>query len=254
MTVDIEKEIRDLKNLKGLPRHIAIIMDGNGRWASNRNLPRIAGHRAGRESVRVTVRTCASIGIPVLSLYTFSLENWQRPKREVRALMTFLRKVLDSEYLELDENNIQLRAMGRLDLLPETTKRTLDETIEKLSLNEGMVLNLCLSYGGRAEIADTAKKLAKAARDGVISVDSIDEELFAGSLYSPELSDPDLLIRSGGEFRISNFLLWQVAYSEIFVTDVLWPDFKEENLLGAIREYMGRERRFGKIKNRPGKQ
>ena len=253
MKVDIDKEIRALKKARGLPGHIAIIMDGNGRWAKKRKMPRIAGHRSGRESVRRTVKTCARIGIPVLSLYTFSLENWNRPKREVQALMSFLRKVLDSEYLELNENNIQLRAMGRLDLLPEATGKVLDETINKLSANDGMILNLCISYGGRAEIVDSVKRITKDVMDGKISVESIDEKTFHEYLYSPDLPDPDLLIRSSGELRISNFLLWQVAYSEIFVTDVLWPDFREEHLLKAINEYMHRERRFGGLKSRAKK-
>ncbi len=246
----IDREIEALKGSGGLPGHIAVIMDGNGRWAKKRNLPRIAGHRAGRESVRKAVRTCASLGIPVLSLYTFSLENWNRPKSEVQALMSFLRKVLDSEYLELDENNIQLRAMGRLDLIPEATRKVLDETIGKLSKNDGMILNLCISYGGRAEIVDSAKRIASDAVDGKISLESFDESEFREYLYSPDLPDPDLLIRSSGELRISNFLLWQIAYSEIFVTDVLWPDFREEHLLNAVREYTRRERRFGGLKTR----
>ena len=246
----IDKEIDALKRSGGLPGHIAVIMDGNGRWAKKRNLPRIAGHRAGRESVRKAVRTCASLGIPVLSLYTFSLENWNRPKSEVQALMSFLRKVLDSEYLELDENNIQLRAMGRLDLIPEATRKVLDETIDKLSKNDGMILNLCISYGGRAEIVDSVKRIAGDVIDGKIPLEALDESVFRKYLYSPDLPDPDLLIRSSGELRISNFLLWQIAYSEIFVTDVLWPDFREEHLLNAVREYTLRERRFGGLKTR----
>ncbi|MBN2071936.1 MAG: isoprenyl transferase [Candidatus Krumholzibacteriota bacterium] len=247
---EIENEIEALKKTKGLPEHIAIIMDGNGRWARKRKLPRIAGHRSGRESVRTTVQTCARIGIPVLSLYTFSLENWNRPAGEVKALMSFLRRVLESEFLELDKNNIQLRAMGRLDLLPKSTKKVLDETIEKLSRNDGMILNLCLSYSGRAEIVDSVKGIARDLIEGKIQVDSIDETLFRQYLYSPDLPDPDLLIRSSGELRISNFLLWQIAYSEIFVTDVLWPDFREEHLLKAINEYLCRDRRFGGLKSR----
>lgn len=250
MSTSIDKEIARLKKQGGLPRHIAIIMDGNGRWAKKRRLPRIAGHKAGRESVRTVVRTCAKLGIPVLSLYTFSLENWTRPKREVQSLMSFLRGVLKSEYLELDENNIRLKAVGRLDLIPEVTRKTLEETIDKLADNDGMILNLCLSYSGRAEIVDAARKLAGAVRRGEIEPGSIDEEVFAACLYAPDLPDPDLLIRSSGELRISNFLLWQIAYSEIYVTDVFWPDFREEHLFGAIREYLGRERRFGGIRRR----
>ena len=246
----VDREIEDLKRTPGLPRHIAVIMDGNGRWARKRNLPRLAGHKAARESVRTIVRACARIGISVLSLYTFSLENWRRPKREVSGLMRFLKEVLHSEYLELKENNIRLRAMGRLDLLPKGTLKALEDTIERLSGNDGMALNLCLSYGGRAEITDAARALVRAAVEGKVSVEEIDEGVFGEYLYSPDLPDPDLLIRTSGELRISNFLLWQLAYAEIVVTDVLWPDFREEHLIMAIREYLARERRFGDIKNR----
>lgn len=248
--MDIDREIERLKGMHDLPGHIAVIMDGNGRWAKKRRLPRIAGHKAGRESVRVTVRTCARLGIPALSLYTFSLENWQRPSKEVKALMHFLGTVLRSEYLELKDNNIRLRAMGRLDLLPGGTKKTLDETIASLSSNDGMILNLCLSYGGRAEIVDAARKIAAAAASGGLDPGSLDEDTFAGYLYSPDIPDPDLLIRTSGEMRISNFLLWQLAYTEIVVTDVLWPDFREEHIFAAIDEYLGRERRFGDIGGR----
>ncbi len=251
--MDIDREIERLKVNPGLPGHIAVIMDGNGRWAKKRKLPRIAGHKAGRESVRVTVRTCARLGISVLSLYTFSLENWQRPSKEVKALMRFLGMVLKSEYLELNENNIRLRAMGRLDLLPRDTRKRLDETIELLSSNDGMILNLCLSYGGRAEIVDAARRIAGEAAAGRIDPEGIDEEGFSNYLYSPELPDPDLLIRTSGEMRISNFLLWQLAYTEIVVTEVLWPDFREEDTFAAIDEYLGRERRFGDISGRSEK-
>jgi undecaprenyl diphosphate synthase len=244
----IEKEIDELKRRSDLPVHIAIIMDGNGRWAKMRSLPRLAGHKAGRESVRTAVRTCARLGISALSLYTFSLENWKRPKAEVRGLMQFLKQVLHSEYLELNENNIRLKAIGRLDILPPGTRRVLDETIERLSVNTGMVLNLCLSYGGRAEIVDAARKVAEASVRGEIDPGVLDEDLFAGYLYAPDIPDPDLLIRTSGENRISNFLLWQLAYTEIVVMEVLWPDFREEHLLGAVREYLGRERRFGVLK------
>ena len=248
--MDIDREIERLKSTHALPDHIAVIMDGNGRWAKKRRLPRIAGHKVGRESVRVAVRTCAKLGIPFLSLYTFSLENWQRPLKEVNALMRFLGTVLRSEYLELKDNNIRLRAMGRLDLLPATTRKTLDETIESLSSNDGMILNLCLSYGGRAEIVDAARKIAADAATGGLDPGSLDENMFKGYLYSPDIPDPDLLIRTSGEMRISNFLLWQLAYTEIVVTDVLWPDFREQHIFDAIDEYIGRERRFGDISDR----
>ncbi len=251
--MDIDREIERLKLAPGLPVHIAVIMDGNGRWAKKRNLPRIAGHKAGRESVRIAVRTCARLGIPVLSLYTFSLENWQRPSKEVKALMRFLGTVLKSEYLELNENNIRLRAMGRLDMLPGDTRKRLDETIDSLSSNDGMILNLCLSYGGRAEIVDAARRIAGEVAGGGLDQEEIDEEEFAKYLYSPEIPDPDLLIRTSGEMRISNFLLWQLAYTEIVVTDVLWPDFREADIFAAIDDYLGRERRYGDIGGRRGK-
>ena len=244
---EVEKKIQRLKNHPKLPRHIAIIMDGNGRWARKRRLPRIAGHRAGRASVKTVVRTCAKLGVEALSLYTFSLENWKRPKREVSALMKFLKEVLYSEYLELKQNNIRLVASGRLDMLPDDTREALEDTIKKLSTNRGMILNLCLSYSGRAEILDALKKMVEAVRKEKLEPEEVDEDTFKEFLYVPELPDPDLLIRTSGEFRVSNFLLWQIAYTEIVVTDVLWPDFREENLLEAIEEYMGRERRFGKV-------
>jgi undecaprenyl diphosphate synthase len=251
MSKAIERTIENLRKRGDLPRHVAIIMDGNGRWAKKRHLPRISGHRAGKEAVRTAVRTGARLGIEVLSLYTFSLENWRRPRAEVTALMQFLRNVLQSEYLELRDNNIRLRAIGRLDMLPRNTRRTLFETIDKLSSNTGMVLNLCLSYGGRAEIVDAAKRLIEAAGRGEIKTDSLDETMFARYLYAPDLPDPDLLIRTSGELRISNFLLWELAYTEIVVMDVLWPDFRENHLIAAIKEYLGRERRFGALSRNP---
>ena len=245
---DIEIEIERLKKNPNLPAHIAIIMDGNGRWAKRRHLPRIAGHRVGRESVRTAVRTCANLGIEALSLYTFSLENWHRPKKEVDALMRFLKDVLHSEYLELKENNIRLTASGRLEMLPEATMQALNETIEKLSDNTGMILNLCLSYSGRAEILDAVKGITVDVEKGKLSAEEIDEDVFRRYLYLPELPYPDLLIRTGREFRVSNFFLWQIAYTEIVVMDVLWPDFREANLFEAITEYLGRERRFGRVR------
>jgi undecaprenyl diphosphate synthase len=244
----IDRAINELKAHPALPRHVAVIMDGNGRWAKKRMLPRLAGHRAGTESVRATIRASAKLGLSALSLYTFSLENWNRPRLEVDGLMRFLGDVLRSEYLELAENNIRLRAMGRLGMLPRETLDTLDETIGKLSGNTGMILNLCLSYGGRAEIVDAARKIAGAVRERSFAAEDLDEKSFRRFLYDPDLADPDLLIRTSGEMRLSNFFLWQLAYTEIVVTETLWPDFREEHLLDAIREYLGRERRFGTIR------
>ena len=227
------------------PRHIAVIMDGNGRWAKKRRLPRLAGHKAGTEPVRKCVRACARIGIQHLTLYTFSLENWNRPRAEVSGLMLVLEEVLRREELELNQNNVRLNAIGRLDLLPESTRRTLQETIQRLSTNNGLRLTLALSYGGRAEIVDAAKKLAARIAAGAVSGKDIDEAAFQRCLYDPALPDPDLLIRTSGELRVSNFLLWQIAYSEIWVTEVLWPDFTEADLIAGIRAYQSRDRRYG---------
>jgi len=245
MIDDIKKQIEQLKGSENLPSHVAIIMDGNGRWAAKRNLPRLEGHREGRESVRTIVRTSAKIGISYLTLYTFSLENWQRPSDEVEGLMFFLEDVLETEFLELDENGVQLRAIGRVDLLPESTKRALDDTIEKLKNNDRLVLTLGISYGGRAEIIDAAKGIVKAVESDGLAIEDISEDTFKRFLYDPELPDPDLLVRTSGELRVSNFLLWQIAYSEIYVTDTLWPDFREQALFDSIRAYQARERRFG---------
>ena len=228
-----------------LPRHLAIIMDGNGRWARQRHLPRIAGHVTSRETVRRVVRTCARLGIPALTLYTFSQENWRRPPLEVQALMKLLEEVLDGEFRELDDNNIRLAWMGNVEELPETTRAKLVETADKLSRNTGMILNLALSYGGRREIIDAARALAADIQAGRVRPEEIDESRFAQYLYRPELPEPDFLIRTSGELRISNFLLWQLAYTELYFTDVLWPDFSEEDLLLALRDFQSRERRFG---------
>jgi undecaprenyl diphosphate synthase len=245
MTKDIQAQIERLRSSKNLPGHVAIIMDGNGRWAKKRRLPRLAGHRAGREPVRMSVRTCAKIGINYLTLYTFSLENWHRPRTEVRGLMKFLEDVLKKEYLELDENGVRLRAIGRTDMLPPSTRDTLFETIEKLEDNDGLVLTLAISYGGRAEIIDGIKRAATRIAEGSLGIDDLTEDGFREFLYDPAVPDPDLLIRTSGELRVSNFLLWQMAYSEIYVTDVLWPDFKEQHLIDAIIDYQKRDRRYG---------
>lgn len=247
MTHELDKQIAQLRRSKNLPSHVAIIMDGNGRWAQKRKLPRLAGHRASRESVRSVVRTSAQVGISFLTLYAFSLENWQRPKTEVSGLMTFFKRVLTEEYKELDKNGVQLRAIGKLDLLPPRTKDALDQTIEKLKHNDRMVLTLALSYGGRTEILDAVNRLAELARTGAIVPGEIDAAAFSNCLYDPSLPDPDLLIRTSGEMRISNFLLWQLAYTEIYVTDKLWPDFRGKDLIASIRDFQNRERRFGLI-------
>jgi undecaprenyl diphosphate synthase len=247
MVVDTRVEVLEsqVRGAGRLPRHLAIIMDGNGRWAKQRHLPRIAGHTSSRETVRRVVRLCARLGIPTLTLYTFSQENWKRPQLEVRALMKLLEEVLQSEYLELAANNVRLTAMGSVDALPASTRKHLQETMQRLSTNTGMILNLAVSYGGRCEIADAARRAAIDIAAGRLRAEDLDETRFATYLYRPELPEPDFLIRTSGEKRISNFLLWQLAYTELYFTDVLWPDFSEEDLLLALRDFQSRERRFG---------
>jgi undecaprenyl diphosphate synthase len=230
-----------------LPAHVAIIMDGNGRWAKRRGLPRIAGHAAARTAVRDVVSASAELGLGQLTLYTFSMENWGRPRAEVSALMHLLDQTLKEQVEEMDENDISLGAVGELDLLPKYVRARLDKTIAKLSGNQGLRLNLAVSYGGRAEIIEAVRAVAESVRRGELSPSDIDETRFRDFLYAPELPDPDLLIRTSGELRISNFLLWQIAYTEIFVTDVLWPDFRRHHLHEAIAAFQRRERRFGGV-------
>ena len=240
----IQTEIRAAGNL---PVHVAVIMDGNGRWASRRGMQRISGHRAAIEAVRETVRAAGEVGVRHLTLFAFSSENWNRPKHEVSALMRLLRDTLRDEKLDLMRNNVQLMAMGRLADLPGFVVDELDRTIERLQSNTGLILNLALSYGGRAELVDACRRLLKEAETGERNAADLDEAKFARYLYTPDLPDPDLLIRTSGEFRISNFLLWQLAYTEIHITPVLWPDFRAEHLYRAIQDYQARERRFGLV-------
>jgi undecaprenyl diphosphate synthase len=240
----LQKQVTDHGDL---PRHIAVIMDGNGRWARRRMMPRIAGHRAGRHSVRETVKACAELGVEALTLYTFSRENWKRSSYEVRALWSFLEEVLRTEFLELAENNVRLIASGGLDELPDMTRRALDNASRDLSGNTGMVLNLAVNYGGRDEITSAARHFAEDVAEGRMRPEELSEELFRTYLFAPELPDPDLLIRTSGEMRLSNFLPWQSAYSEIYVTETFWPDFRRRDLLEAIAEYQRRHRRFGGV-------
>ncbi|MFH1671898.1 MAG: isoprenyl transferase [Pseudomonadota bacterium] len=234
-----------LPKSKELPHHVAIIMDGNGRWAKQRALNRIKGHQEGAESVRVIVRACREIGVKILTLYAFSTENWRRPQYEIKSLMALLKKFLKSERQEMLENNIRFNAIGQIERLPEAVQVTLRETITATQHNRGMLLNLALSYGSRDEIVEAVQKVALDVQKGTLKPGDITPGLFAEYLYTKGMPDPDLLIRTSGEMRISNFLLWQIAYSEIYVTDILWPDFRKEALLGAIRDYRKRERRFG---------
>jgi len=231
-----------------LPVHIAIIMDGNGRWAKKQGLlNRIFGHKSAITSVRETTETCAEIGIKYLTLYAFSTENWSRPKAEVNALMELLVSTIKSEAPTLTKNNVRLNAIGDLATLPVSCQKELAETIELTKHNSGLVLTLALSYSGRWEIIEAVKKIALAVSTNAISIDSINDTTFRNYLSDSTLPDPELLIRTSGEFRISNFLLWQIAYTEIHITDVLWPDFRKNNLYNALIDFQKRERRFGKI-------
>jgi undecaprenyl diphosphate synthase len=228
-----------------LPRHVAVIMDGNGRWAERRGLSRIEGHRAGLESVRAVVRAAHELAIRNLTLYAFSLENWSRPKVEVEELMHLLEHYLEAEREEVMRNGIRVRAIGRADLLPPGVRRRLDQVIDESKGNREMTLVFAISYGGRAEIVDAARKLLRDFELGKVDPERLDEKTFAAYLYEPELPDPDLLIRTGGESRVSNFLLWQIAYTEIHSTEVMWPDFRKSHFVDALLDYQSRERRFG---------
>jgi undecaprenyl diphosphate synthase len=241
------------QHLKNIPRHVAIIMDGNGRWAQQRKLSRIEGHRAGAESVRAIVRACGELGIKYLTLYAFSSENWKRPKLEVSALMHLLEFYLKQEIPELDKNNVRLAAIGRLHELPASAQKQLQKAITALSKNTGLTLILSLSYGGRAEIVDAVRSIVREMKAGQIDVADIDEKLISGHLYTSGIPDPDLLIRTSGEMRVSNFLLWQISYAEIYVTETLWPDFRKPQLVEAIQDYGKRHRRFGRVHPPEGK-
>lgn len=234
-------------NSKRIPVHIAIIMDGNGRWAKKRDLPRTAGHEAGVESVRDIVKTASEIGIKFLTLYTFSVENWKRPHEEVAALMRLLTKTTRREIDELNKNNVRLITTGRIDGLSYARRKVLDLAVKKTKKNTGLVLNLALNYGGRTEIIDAVKAIALGVKSGHIHPGEINEALFSNYLYTTGLPDPDLLVRTSGEMRISNFLLWQTSYTEMYITKVLWPDFGRKDFLEAIIEFQRRERRFGKV-------
>lgn len=224
-----------------IPKHVAIIMDGNGRWAKSRGLPRVAGHKAGVESVRAAVRAAGELGVEVLTLYSFSTENWLRPQEEVTELMRLLAWALKGETAELNKNNVRLRASGRITALPGPVRDELARSIAKLSKNTGLILNLALNYGSRTEIIDAVNSLIKEG------VGEVNEEMLSARLYTSGLPDPDLVIRTSGEMRISNFLLWQAAYAEFFVTPAFWPDFRKPDLVAALQEYQRRERRFGGI-------
>jgi undecaprenyl diphosphate synthase len=230
-----------------LPRHIAVIMDGNGRWAQTRGLTRIEGHRAAVNSVSEILEICARMQIPVLTLYAFSVENWKRPQAEVRTLMRLLKDYIRKELDHLHSHNIRFQAIGRLENLAKSVQVELARAMEKTQANTGTVLNVALNYGGRTEIVDAVRRIAAKVREGSIPLESIDERILGEHLYTVGLPDPDLLIRTSGEMRVSNFLLWQIAYSELWITKTLWPDFRRRELFQAILEYQKRERRFGGV-------
>lgn len=233
--------------IENLPEHIAIIMDGNGRWAKKRLLNRVRGHEKGSDTVREVVRTCRELGIGVLTLYAFSTENWQRPQAEVSALMALLQRFLKSEQDEMMSNGIRLDAIGQIERLPAKVRRALDETRALTASNTGMQLNLALSYGSRAELQSMVRSISRDVADGRLKPEDIDESVISDHLYTRGLPDPDLLIRTSGEWRISNFLLWQIAYSEIHITPTLWPDFGREELIRILMDYQKRERRYGRV-------
>ena len=241
---DIKDSIIDKNNI---PKHIAIIMDGNGRWAKAHSLPRIAGHKEGIVSVRAITKICGDIGVKHLSLYTFSFENWRRPKNEVKALMRLLLLTIRREIKDLNKNNVRLTTIGNIGDLPDDARKGMEEGLKITEKNSGLNLILALSYGGRQEILKMVQSIARKALNGEIEPEKISEDNIVNELDTAKIPDPELLIRTGGELRISNFLLWQIAYSEIYVTDIYWPEFREKELLDAVADFQARERRFGHI-------
>jgi undecaprenyl diphosphate synthase len=236
----------NLIDKNNLPKHLAIIMDGNGRWAKQRGLLRTLGHESGTKSVKKIIEACANLGIENLTLYAFSTENWNRPKIEIEALMKVLVNSLIKELPTLEKNNIKMNAIGNLEKLPSKAQKELQDVIQKTATNSKLVLTLALSYGSRQELVNAVKKISDKVKNNIISIDKIDDSIINQHLYTHNLPDVDLLIRTSGEHRISNFLLWQIAYAELYFTDILWPDFKEDDLYEAIISYQKRERRFGK--------
>ncbi|MZP30568.1 isoprenyl transferase [Heliobacterium undosum] len=231
-----------------IPQHVAIIMDGNGRWAKRRGLPRVAGHRAGVQSLRRVLETCEEFGIRYLTVYAFSTENWKRPADEVNALFDLLVEYLQRELDTLHDKGVQIRAIGKVSELPENPRKELERAVRHTANNDKLILNVALNYGGRIEIVEAVKAIARQARDGQIDPERIDEAFLNRHLYTADVPDPDLLIRPSGELRLSNFLLWQSAYTEIWVTPTLWPDFGRKEMIQALVDYQGRDRRFGGVK------
>ncbi len=244
-TKNEDEEILSLIDKSRLPEHVAIIMDGNGRWAQSQGLPRIAGHQAGMKSVKRVIKTANGLGIKALTLYAFSTENWSRPQKEIKALMALLCKYLKIEVKSLNKQNVQMRFMGRIHQLPEFVQRELAKAIEETSKNSGLILNIALNYSGRADIVEAVSHLAKDIHAGKIQVDEINETVFQGYLSTSDLPEVDLLIRTSGEMRISNFLLWEIAYTELWITPVYWPEFNCKHFYQALADYQKRKRRFG---------
>jgi len=242
-----KKEPTENIKLNSIPRHVAIIMDGNGRWAKKRGLPRIAGHKEGVDVVQQTVRTASKYNIKILTLFTFSTENWKRPKPEVKFLMKLPKQFLNTYLPELMEKNVRVETIGQFDMLPAHTKEAILEAKEKTKNNDGLLLNFAINYGGRDEILQAVKNIASDMENNQLKIDDLDEDKFSNYLYTKTLDDPDLLIRTSGERRLSNFLLWQLAYTEFWFTDVLWPDFHEEVFVQALKDYENRKRRYGGI-------
>lgn len=233
--------------LDNIPEHIAIIMDGNGRWAKQKGLPRIAGHHSGMKTVKKITIAANDLGVKYLTLYAFSTENWKRPKEEVEFLMKLPQQFLELEIDELMENNVQVRVMGDQEQLPPYTRKAVEEAMRKTANNDGLVLNFALNYGGRLELLEAVKSIAQQVERGKLQIGQIDEQLFSSYMQSKDMPDPDLLIRTSGEIRLSNFMLWQLAYSEFYFTDVYWPEFTEAHFIAAIQEYQRRARRFGGV-------
>ncbi len=244
-----EEQLLEKLDLQRLPHHVAVIMDGNGRWAERRHLPRVAGHRAGVKAARVVIETCARLHIPCLTLYAFSLENWRRPQAEVDFLMRLLREYLKRELPTIHKNNIRLLVIGRSAELPDAVNRDIADAMRQTARNTGMKLVVALNYGGRAELADAFNAILDHVRANGLSAFRADEQTISEHLYTAGLPDPDLLIRTSGEMRVSNFLLWQIAYAEIYVTEALWPDFSRVKLLEALVDFQKRERRYGGLSN-----
>jgi len=242
-----EAELRSRVLARPRPRHVAIIMDGNGRWATKRGLPRVAGHHQGVKAVRETVRQAAELGIEFLTLYAFSSENWQRPETEVSFLMTLLERTIDGELPDLMAKNVRFRVIGRPAGIPPGVRRRIEHVVTETAANSGLTLVLALNYGGRDEIVDAVRDLARAVRAGALDPEGIDEATVTRALYTDGTPDPDLLIRTGGEMRVSNFLLWQIAYTELWVTPTLWPDFGTRDLYVAVADFQRRDRRFGRV-------